>query len=78
LISRRTKDALAAAKARGVHVGATSRVPPETVAVIRQERSNGLTLTAIADMLNATGTSTPTGTGRWHPSSVRAVLNRAA
>jgi DNA invertase Pin-like site-specific DNA recombinase len=76
LISRRTKDALAAARARGIHTGMTSKVSSETVSVIRAERANGATLTAIADQLNTTGTATPTGSGKWHPSSVRAVLNR--
>jgi DNA invertase Pin-like site-specific DNA recombinase len=76
LISRRTKDALAAAKARGVHVGLTSKVPTEVVDAIHLQREAGATLSAIADDLNATGTATPTGTGRWYGSSVRAVLGR--
>ncbi len=76
LIGQRTKEALAAAKARGVHVGATSKVPASVVAAITERREAGATLTAIADALNLEGTSTATGQGRWHAASVRAVLGR--
>ncbi len=44
---------------------------------IRQLRSEGATLTAIADLLNEEEVSTATGKGHWFPATVRAVLNRA-
>lgn len=49
----------------------------ETVQRIRELRSRGLTLRAVADQLTAEGRPTKRG-GGWHPSTVRAVLQRAA
>lgn len=78
LIGKRTKDALAAARARGVHTGMTSRLPAEVADRIRAEREAGATLAVIADWLNDEGIPTATGSGRWHSASVRAVILRAA
>lgn len=78
LIGQRTKDALAAARARGIRPGFASRVPENVAARIRAEREAGDTLSVIADRLNADGIPTATGSGRWHRTSVRAVILRAA
>jgi DNA invertase Pin-like site-specific DNA recombinase len=76
LIRQRTRDALAAARARGIRTGPPSKVPAVVAETIHLHRKSGATLTAIADALNVAGTPTATGSGRWHPASVRAVLNR--
>ena len=86
-ISARTKAALAQAKLRGTKLGnprledarenaaAANRevVPVATVEFIRKMRSQGETLRAIADQLNALHIRTPRGS-QWHAKTVRAVL----
>lgn len=88
MISQRTKAALAAAKARGVKLGnprweesvkkaaaARRRTPAQTTAEMIQDlRKEGLSLRAIAQRLNDMNLRTASGGGRWHASSVRAVL----
>lgn len=91
-ISRRTKAALAEAKARGTVLGglrdgtaqrnAAARAKADDFAAkvmptIRVRKAAGATLAAIADELNALGVTTARG-GAWHPSTVRNVLLRAA
>jgi site-specific DNA recombinase len=51
-------------------------IPEEqaTIARMRQWRSNGWTLRRVADELNASGTPTKRGTGRWHPETVRGIM----
>lgn len=53
-------------------------VPDDVAERIVQLRDNGATLTAIADRLNAERVPTARGGSRWWPSTVRAVLSRAA
>lgn len=55
-------------------VGRRSRVPVEVRERMRAYRREGLTLAAIADLLNAEGVPTPQGGSRWYPSSVRSTL----
>jgi DNA invertase Pin-like site-specific DNA recombinase len=96
LISKRTKEALAAKRAQGAVLGnrtnlaevgarghATMRVEADRFAanvrpVIEDVRKAGATtLQEIADALNGRGVKTARG-GRWHPTTVRAILQRSA
>src|SRR5262249_4284729 len=83
LISRRTKDALAAAKARGVQLGnpelaaanrAAARERAEALRPILAELSE-LSATAAAAELNARAVPTPAG-GKWHAKTVLRVRQR--
>ena len=71
--SQRTRQALAAAKARGTVLGKRSTLPAEVVERIVAERASGLTWQAIADGLNGAGVPTGQGGSTWRPSSVRAA-----
>ncbi len=90
MISARTKDALRAAKARGVKLG---RYGAEHLSVANraaaQERARslapllanmkvrGMSSRAIAAELTTLGVATPSG-GRWHPQTFMRALSRAA
>jgi DNA invertase Pin-like site-specific DNA recombinase len=70
-IGLRTKEALAQAKAKGVHVGRPSSQDPAVVRRIRSLRTRGHTYRAIADRLNADAVPLPGGGVAWHPNGVR-------
>jgi DNA invertase Pin-like site-specific DNA recombinase len=73
LISQRTRDALAAKRARGERLGAVPRVPAVVVDRILREREQGRTFQAIADGLTADQVPTSRGNSRWFSATVRAV-----
>jgi DNA invertase Pin-like site-specific DNA recombinase len=73
-IGRRTREALAAKKARGERLGRPSRLTPEIRGRITRERAAGRSLRAIAAALNADEIPTGHAGRQWWPSSVRAVL----
>ena len=51
-----------------------SRLSPELVERIVAMRGDGMTLQAVADVLNAEGAPTPRGGSTWRPSSVQSAL----
>ena len=73
LVSERTSAALAARREAGVRLGRPRLVGGETVARIKDLRLAGLSLSAIAETLNAEQWPTPTGKGRWFPAGVRRI-----
>lgn len=90
-ISARTKAGLAAARDRGVLLGAAGPSGQAANAARAQAattratelaqhlvplRQAGMAYGAIADQLNATGVATPSGTGQWAATSVRRALAR--
>lgn len=90
VIGERTSAALQHKIAQGQHVGspalgfrmteghlAEDQAELLTVHRILELRANGLTLQAIADLLNNENVPTKRG-GKWHPSTVTYVLSRKA
>ena len=75
LISQRTKDAMKAAKARGVHCGVRSKVPVEIVERVVNERRAGATWQAIADGLTDDNVATARNADYWMVGSVQSVYN---
>jgi DNA invertase Pin-like site-specific DNA recombinase len=77
LIGQRTREALAAARARGVVLGrpvlVDDQVAADILALHRGRRK--LSATAIAAQLNIEGIPGPAG-GVWHPGAVARVLHR--
>jgi DNA invertase Pin-like site-specific DNA recombinase len=77
LISQRTKDALAIKQANGTlrgPIGRPRQLPDDVVALIRDARAGGMSLPAIAQVLNRQRVPTAHGGKRWYPSTVRAVV----
>ncbi len=76
LIRQRTRDALAAKKARGERVGRPPVLSAEVVAEVRALRAS-LTLREVAEVLNRQGVPTARG-GPWSASTVRWVCEGRA
>jgi site-specific DNA recombinase len=89
-IGERTSTALAHKKAIGEHVGSPAfgfrvegvelvAVDVEIAAIelVKKLRADGMTLQAVADELNARSIATKRG-GRWHPTTVKNVLEYEA
>jgi len=79
VIRERTRDALAAAKAKGIVPGPkATHLPAATTEQITTLHEDGATLTAIAHALTTASVPLPSGRpGMWQPSQVRRVLDRA-
>jgi DNA invertase Pin-like site-specific DNA recombinase len=76
-ISTRTRDALAEVRLRGGSVGRPSGVTDDVTRRIQRERADGRSLGAIANALNADGVPTAQGGAKWHPSTVKSILERS-
>lgn len=74
LISQRTRDALAAKRARGERLGARPSLPREVTRRIIKERNEGKTFQAIANGLMADGIPTARGKSHWYPATINAIL----
>src|SRR5664280_396338 len=77
LIGQRTREALAAKRAHGVHLGRPVSLPVSVRERIAAERKAGHSLAAIAEMLNEEQVPTAQGGRQWWPSTVRSVLRAA-
>lgn len=76
IISQRTKDGLAAARANGVRLGRRPQIPPDVEAMIVSRRSEGWPYERIANWLNDEGVPTAGGGVKWHVSTVASVCRR--
>ncbi len=77
-ISDRTREALAARRARGERLGRRSAVSPELAARILQAQQAGMSLRGIARMLNDADVPTLGGGAEWRESSIRSALRTIA
>jgi DNA invertase Pin-like site-specific DNA recombinase len=76
LIGERTKAAMDVKRAQGARFGRPVSLPDAVVRRIVRARGRGMTLRAIADMLNRDGVPTGQGGAKWWAETVRGVLRR--
>jgi DNA invertase Pin-like site-specific DNA recombinase len=73
-VSQRTRDALAAKRARGARLGTAPALPMQITRRIIAERGNGRTFQAIAEGLMADGVPTARGKPGWYAATIYAVV----
>lgn len=78
LISQRTKEGLAAAKAKGKRIGRPRLATASAVDRIVSNRDQGQSFAAIASALTADGQLSPAGRPTWQASTVRRIYHAAA
>jgi DNA invertase Pin-like site-specific DNA recombinase len=77
LIAARTRDALSAARARGIQLGRPRDIEPDLEdRIVQLRRRHGLSARAIAKNLEAGHILSPRGSERWHPATITRVLHR--
>lgn len=74
LIGARTREGMAQRRAEGVHVGRPRTLDESVVSRIVGERTDGLTLKAIAANLTSDGVPTARGRTVWSTSTIQGVL----
>jgi DNA invertase Pin-like site-specific DNA recombinase len=75
VIAQRTREALAAARAKGITIGLPAVTDQAELATrIRRMRERGMTYRAICDVLNQEGVPTARGAEEWRPSAIQTVL----
>lgn len=77
MISQRTKEGLAIAKAKGKHIGHPLLAEPGVIKRILLARNAGASFGRIARDLTSEGVLSPAGRPKWQESSVRRIYNRA-
>jgi DNA invertase Pin-like site-specific DNA recombinase len=78
IIGQRTREALAAARARGTRLGRPQVLTGDMVERIVRMRRDGASFRAIAAQLEADGVPTARGGATWHASTVKAVCESQA
>ena len=78
VISERTRDALAEARANGVHVGRPREAGDDVIREATRLRRSGLSWRAVAEALTEAGVPTTRGGARWSPSSAASIVRRHA
>jgi len=77
LIAARTRDALSAARARGVQLGRPREIASDIEdRIVELRKRNRLSARAIARRLESAGVRGPRGGERWYPATVARVLHR--
>ena len=78
MIATRTREGMAAARAKGKQIGRPRQAPADVVDRVCRERDDGASFGAIARALSADGVLSPQGRPGWQESTVRRLYAAAA